>query len=104
MPTTPILRTNEQRRHDAADSAGFLEAGYFAQIADDPDPAARYKAAIGRYRSDAAPLACPMPDERDLIGRSGISHIDGVHHYAQRRYDQLYDAIVRAWAAAKRSH
>lgn len=87
----------EQRVYDAADNAYLSEGGHLAPIGNDAAQAACDTAEAGLRRGNEQPLRTgPTPDERTHSGR--------VYRYAQRSYDHFYDALVRAWAAAKRPH
>ncbi|UXI66131.1 hypothetical protein [Tahibacter amnicola] len=95
----------EQRVYDAADNAYLSEGGYLAPIGDGAAVVARDTAAVSQYRgSERLPPAGPTPDERGLLARFGITHSGRLYCYAQRSYEHLYDALVRAWAAARRPH
>lgn len=95
----------EQRVYDAADNAYLSEGGHLAPIGNDAAQAACDTAAAGLRRgNEPLPRTGPTPDERTLMGRFGVTHSGRVYCYAQRSYDHFYDALVRAWAAAKRPH
>ena len=91
MPST------EQRVYDAADNAYLSEGGYLAPLRNDAS-------AGSRRCNEPLPRTGPTPDELILMARFGITYSGGVYCYAQRSYDYFYDALVRAWAAAKRPH
>lgn len=95
----------EQRVYDAADNAYLSEGGHLAPIGNDAAQAACDTAAAGfRRGNESLPRTGPTPDERTLMGRFGVTRSGRVYRYAQRSYDHFYDALVRAWAAAKRPH
>ena len=95
----------EQRVYDAADNAYLSEGGHLAPIGNDAAQAACDTAEAGLRRGNEQPLRTgPTPEERTLMGHFGVTHSGRVYRYAQRSYDHFYDALVRAWAAAKRPH
>lgn len=95
----------EQRVYDAADDAYLSEGGYLAPGSNDAAQATLAVVPAGSRRGNAPlPLASPTPDELILMARFGITYSGGAYRYAQRNYDYFYDALVRAWAAAKRPH
>ncbi|HSX61904.1 MAG TPA: hypothetical protein VLF18_17075 [Tahibacter sp.] len=99
------LPSNEQRVYDAADNAYLSEGGYLAPNGrSGARPARVFAATRSRRDCESLPLAGPNPDELLLMARFGITYSGGVYCYAQRSYDYFYDALVRAWAAAKLPH
>jgi hypothetical protein len=95
----------EQRVYDAADNAYLSEGGYLAPRRNDTARAARNATAAGSRRcTEPLPRTGPTPDELILMARFGITYSGGVYFYAQLTYDYFYDALVRAWAAARRPH
>ena len=104
-PMPSLMPSPEQRVYDAADNAYLSEGGYLAPTRNDAAQVTRNSAAAGHRRGNA-PLPCtgPTPDELILMARFGITYSGGAYWYSLRSYDYFYDALVRAWAAAKRPH
>lgn len=103
MPNS--MPTTEQRIYDAADNAYLSEGGYLAPARNDLARAARDNVMAGSPRGNALlPRRGPSADEHALMQRFGIVYSSGVYHYALQSYDHFYDALVRAWAAARRPH
>lgn len=97
-----FMQSIEQRVDDAADDAYLSEGGHLAPAGNDNAPAS-CDTVEAAYRRGGEPLPStgPTPDERTLMGRFGVAHTGHVYCYAQRNYSHFYDALVRAWAAAK---
>ena len=102
---TESMPLTEQRIYDAADSAYLFEGGYLAPASNDLARSARDNVLAGCRRGNVLlPRKGPSPDEHALMHRFGIVYSGGAYHYALQSYEHFYDALVRAWATAKRPH
>ncbi len=113
----PIYSPADQRLYDAAVDAYISEGGHVARskadtliplelrplapIADSgmraPTAARPNRRSVGSAMRSGGPSA----DERDLMGRLGITYTNGLYHYALMHFEQLRDAIVCANAAKR---